>query len=365
MGSRNKASNLRAREQFSSSGRKYTFRSWSNGGAASQNVVVDPSAGDSGLFLNASFDAVPGGCQASQPGCWCKWTARTVRRRARLTVDWLPLQLSAPASISPYDGARLDFASWSDGGAASHTVTVTSDSQTISVNYTTLYRLSSASDPADGVNLYFDPPSADTFYPANTFVSVNAVAKPGFKFRRWGGDLSGTSASSSLPISGPRRIVARIVRVPYIAPAGINNGAGDTPDSAVAPGSIITIFGESLAPTVEIGRVNPLAQSIAGVTVTVADHILPLLFVSPQQINAQLPSDLAAGNYSLLVQSEGQADLPGSFTVARNAPGLFSRLVGSKAYAVALHEDGSPITIDSPARNGKWSCCLALGSGPI
>ena len=353
-------------EQFSSSGRKYTFRSWSNGGAASQNVVVDPSAVDFGLFLNASFDAVPRVVVQSAPaGLTVQVDGKNCT--SPCTID-RPIgsivQVSAPASISLYDGARLDFVSWSDGGAANHTVTVNSDSQTISVNYTTLYRLNSASDPADGVNFYFDPPSADTFYPAHTFVTVNAVAKPGFKFRRWGGDLSGTSAISSLSISSPRSIVARLDRVPYIAPAGVKNGAGETPDPVVAPGSIISIFGESLAPTVEVGRVNPLSQSIAGVTITVEDRILPLLFVSPQQINAQLPSDLPIGNHSLIVHSEGQSDLPGSFTAARNAPGLFSRLVGSKAYAVALHEDGSPITIDSPAHNGEMVMVLGTGFGP-
>jgi uncharacterized protein (TIGR03437 family) len=193
---------------------------------------------------------------------------------------------------------------------------------------------------------------------------VNAVAKPGFKFRRWGGDLSGTSAVSSLSMSSPRSVVARLDRVPFIAPAGVKNAVGDTPDAVVAPGSIISIFGESLAPGVEIGRVNPLSQSLAGVTITVEDRILPLLFVSPQQINAQLPSDLPIGNHSLIVHSDGQADLPGSFTAVRNAPGLFNRLVGSKAYAVALHEDGTPITIDSPARNGEMVMVLGTGFGP-
>jgi len=69
--------------------------------------------------------------------------------------------------------------------------------------------------------------------------------------------------------------------------------------------SIISIFGESLAPVLEIGRVNPLAQSIAGVTVTVSDRILPLLYVSPTQINAQVPSDLGDGDYTLQVHNNG------------------------------------------------------------
>src|SRR5205814_9728446 len=124
----------------------------------------------------------------------------------------------------------------------------------------------------------------DMFYPADSLVNVTVQTKPGFKFRRWDGDLTGTYRSGTLMMSSPHGVVALVDRVPFIAPAGVRNVAGETPDGTVAPGSLIAILGESLATREETGRVNPLAQTIAGVTVTIADRLLPMLSVSPQQI---------------------------------------------------------------------------------
>jgi uncharacterized protein (TIGR03437 family) len=155
-----------------------------------------------------------------------------------------------------------------------------------------------------------------------------------------------------------------MISVPYIAPAGILNGVGPTPSTAVAPGSIISIFGQSLATTTQVGPVNPLAQTIAGTTVTINDSILPLLFVSPQQINAQIPYGLPDGTYTLEVQNVGQTEISGPLTVARNAPGLFYNTIGSTAYAMAFHADGSLVSTSSPAAGGETISMLGTGFGP-
>jgi uncharacterized protein (TIGR03437 family) len=98
--------------------------------------------------------------------------------------------------------------------------------------------------------------------------------------------------------------------------------------------------------------------------VTINSTILPLLFVSPQQINAQLPSSLGEGNYTLEVQNTGQPEISGTLTVARNAPGLFFNTVGSTAYAMAFHADSSMITSSSPASAGETISFLGTGFGP-
>ena len=112
------------------------------------------------------------------------------------------------------------------------------------------------------------------------------------------------------------------------------------------------------------GPASPLAQTLAGVTVTAGDELLPLLFVSPGQINAQLPSDLAEGDQTLTVHVEGQPDAIGAFTSQRNAPGLFAQQIGDKAYLIALHQDGSLIGPTSPARRGELITALGTGFGP-
>ena len=108
---------------------------------------------------------------------------------------------------------------------------------------------------------------------------------------------------------------------------------------------------------------NPLQQTLAGVTVTVNDRILPLLFVSPQQINAEVLSDLPDSDTSS-VHVTGQPDVSATFSITRNAPGLFFQTVNSQPYVVALHPDGSAVTQDSPASAGETISILGTGFGP-
>jgi uncharacterized protein (TIGR03437 family) len=353
--------------QTDSKGRQYTFQGWSNGGGASQSVTVDQAAVDGGYRAIATYSVLnrvvvqsyPASVAIQVDGTTCQ-TPCTIDRQAGTQ-----LQLSAPMQVPMGDGARLDFASWSDGGANNHAFAIKDDYTTLTVNYTNSYQLSVGSNPAHGISFDVSPSSSDMFYPENSAVTITAKANPGYKFRRWTGDLSGTFPSGLVSMSVPRSVTAQADAVPYIAPAGVRNAAGDTPSSSVAPGSIIAIYGHNLAPMVELGRVNPLAQFIEGVTVTVNDRILGLLFISPDQINAQVPSDLPDGDYTLTVHSTGQPDVTASFTVARNAPGLFFQAVDEQQYVIALHEDGSLVTPDNPAKAGETISVLGTGFGPF
>jgi uncharacterized protein (TIGR03437 family) len=165
-------------------------------------------------------------------------------------------------------------------------------------------------------------------------------------------------------VGAPRLVRVILDRSPYIAPAGIRNAAGETPEASVAAGSLISIHGASLSDNYEVGPASPLAQTLGNVTVRLRDRLLALLFVSPGQINAQLPSDLEEGEHTLGVRWGTHPEVTASFTLSRNAPGLFSRIVDDRAFAIALHEDGSPVTLDSPARRGEPIQLLGTGFGP-
>jgi uncharacterized protein (TIGR03437 family) len=355
-----------AAAQFDSKGRQYTFQGWSNKGAAAQTLTVDQTAVNTGLRVIANYSVLsrvvvqssPAGQPVQIDGATCQ-TPCNIDRASGVQVH-----LTAPAQIPMGVNARLDFNSWSDGGASDHMVTVNQDYTTLTVNYTNSYQLSAASDPGNGVSFQCSPASSDMFYAQNTQVTVTAAPNPGFKFRRWAGDLNGTYPVGAVGMSAPRTVIAQMDTVPYIAPAGVRNAAGDTPTSAVAPGSIISIYGQGLAPGVQVGPVNPLSQTLSGVTVTVSDRILPLLFVSPQQINAEVLSDLPDGDYTLTVHNTGQPDISATFSVTRDAPGIFFQTVNSQPYVLALHPDGSVVTPDNPASAGETISILGTGFGP-
>jgi uncharacterized protein (TIGR03437 family) len=354
-----------AATQTGANGRQYTFQNWSNGGSASQSYTVNQAAATGGYVLTANYGELsrvviqsnPSGLTLQVDGTSCV-TPCNVDRQSGATF-----QVSAPTQLSMGTGSRLDFGSWSDAGASSHTVKVSQSYATLTASYKTLFQLSATSNPGNGSAFQFTPSSSDMYYAQGTTVTVTALPNSGFKFGHWTGYLSGSYPTGVVSMTTPQAVVAQMISVPYIAPAGISNSVGQTPSAAVAPGSIISIFGQSLAPSVGVGPVNPLSQSIAGVTVTVKDLILPLLFVSPQQINAQLPSSLTTGNYTLEVQPTGQTEISGTFTVAHNAPGLFFQTIDKVNYAMALHADGSPVTTASPAAAGETISVLGTGFG--
>jgi uncharacterized protein (TIGR03437 family) len=351
---------------FDSTGRQYTYLNWASGAGAAQTVTIDQNAVNSGIRDVANYSELdriiihtsPDGQTVTVDGTSCS-TPCTVDRQSGTTVN-----VTAPTQISLGVGARLDFSSWSDGGASTHSFVVNQNLQTLTAGYTTSYQLSASSTPAGGVSFQFSPASPDMFYPQNQPVTVTATPNPGFKFLRWAGSLTGTYPSGVVTMSTPQTVVAQLGTVPYIAPTGVMNAAGPTPTTAVAPGSLVSIYGQGLASALALGPSNPLAQSVGGTTVTINSSILGLMFVSPQQINAQIPSGLSDGQYTLDVHVTGQADVTTTFTIQRDAPGLFFNTVNSVQYALAFHADGTPVAVTSPVVAGETISVLGTGFGP-
>jgi uncharacterized protein (TIGR03437 family) len=204
----------------------------------------------------------------------------------------------------------------------------------------------------------------DAFYPANTRVQIYSTSKLGYRFKHWEGDTVDRFSPATVTVSGPLRLTAVLEAVPEIDRAGVRNGAGETPVKAVAPGSIITVFGANLASGTEAATSKPLPQAIAGTTVHVGGSILPLLFVSPEQINAQLPYDLPIGANTLTIKSKGMPDVSTAFDVVRNAPGLLTNLRDDRAIAAASRPSGPAVDSDNPIRSGELINIFGTGFGP-
>jgi uncharacterized protein (TIGR03437 family) len=350
-------------EQTDSAGRHYLFRSWSGGGAATQEVTVGPdTAGWTATYepMNSlTIRTDPSEVSLTVDGAACQGVC-TVWRSAGAEVA-----VSAPAAFTIGDATRVQFQRWSDGVTTlSRTVKLNADQQTLVAVYPYFYLLAASSDPAGGATFLFEPASPDGFFAVGTSVAVTAQPRAGFRFRFWEGDLSGGLGSGTVTVNGPRWVRAVLEPAPYIAPAGVRNAAADTPESGLAPGSIIAIYGSSLAPTQAAGPHSPLVQTLASVTVRLADRILPLFFVSPEQINAQLPSGLTLGDYTLIVHWEGHEEVKAGLQVVRNAPGLFTQPVGAIQYALAIHSNGELVTPEEPGRPEETITLFGTGFGP-
>jgi uncharacterized protein (TIGR03437 family) len=90
-----------------------------------------------------------------------------------------------------------------------------------------------------------------------------------------------------------------------------------------SPGMIMAAFGSGLSPSSASARNVPLPQVIAGVSATVNGETAPLYYVSPNQVNLQVPWDIPAGPATLTINtSAGPISKP--FTVASASPGIFA-----------------------------------------
>ena len=107
------------------------------------------------------------------------------------------------------------------------------------------------------------------------------------------------------------------VAIPYISSLG--NLADGGP---VAPGSLIAIMGSGLSTAAVTGGSLPLATTLGETCATVNGIALPMIRVSPNEIDAQLPYEMA-GSANLMINTPGGTSAPFSFSAAATAVAVF------------------------------------------
>lgn len=85
---------------------------------------------------------------------------------------------------------------------------------------------------------------------------------------------------------------AASAQLPVISQGGVVNAASYT--QPVVPGSIMAIFGTNLASGVYSAAATPLPTILGNTSVSMNGVPAPLFYVSPNQINAQVPSSLSS-----------------------------------------------------------------------
>lgn len=131
---------------------------------------------------------------------------------------------------------------------------------------------------------------------------------------------------------------------------GLSNGASFK--SAFAPGMVLTVFGSQLAASTQTASTVPLPLTMANVAVTVNGIAAPLYYVSPGQLNIQVPYETAPNSTAVLnINNNGQTASQ-SFSVAAAAPGIFT------------NQSGAPVPNTSAAR-GQEVVLYITGAGAL
>ncbi|MBI1897148.1 MAG: hypothetical protein HYS04_11600 [Acidobacteria bacterium] len=153
------------------------------------------------------------------------------------------------------------------------------------------------------------------------------------------------------------------------------SAASDT--AVVAPESLATLIAPTGATASESAS-PPWPARLSGITLQVRDSVgvtrqAPLLFVSPTQINFQVPADTALGEAALAIVADSGSTPTGSMEVDADAPGVFlvSHLPAvPAATAVRVDADGTQVPVAVFSCSGN-SCkaepipLSAAGGSPI
>jgi uncharacterized protein (TIGR03437 family) len=91
-----------------------------------------------------------------------------------------------------------------------------------------------------------------------------------------------------------------------------------------APDSIVAAFGKNLTSATASAGSIPLPVTLGSTSITVAGTAAPLLYVSPSQINFEIPSGTSAGDANVVISAPGGATLTGTVTIQAVAPSLFT-----------------------------------------
>lgn len=157
------------------------------------------------------------------------------------------------------------------------------------------------------------------------------------------------------------------VEIPAIGAGGILNAADYTP--IVAPGGMMAIFGTKLAPATRTAPSVPLPNSLEGVSVEVVDggRVLSaaLFFVSPNQINAQVPFEVTSATVDVRVRTAGGVSNAESVVVAKRAPRVFTKSQDGRGEPVLLHANFTFVSSDSPAQPKETLIMYVTGLGAV
>jgi uncharacterized protein (TIGR03437 family) len=158
-------------------------------------------------------------------------------------------------------------------------------------------------------------------------------------------------------------------QIPQVASEGVVNSASW--GGIVSPGSLVSVFGTNLASSEQWAGAS-LPLTLGGTSVSVNGIPALLSYVSPSQINLQLPSSLASSlpvgqpeivGGSLVVTTPAGSSAPAQFAVTAIDPALFT--VDSSGCGQAAAQNISPdgtVSVNSHANGAAPGDFIALYS---
>ena len=165
-----------------------------------------------------------------------------------------------------------------------------------------------------------------------------------------------------LVMTTPQLIFTGAGRAAFVNPGeAVDNAASFLPDST-PPGSVFSIFGSDLATKQDQPTAVPLPTTELTTSVTVNGEMAPLFYISPTQINAQMPWDIKPGVATVIVKNGSQSNAVAVIVPATGTPGI--SMYGDNR-AVVVNQDNSLNSTTDPAKVGDILVAYFTGGGPV
>ena len=250
---------------------------------------------------------------------------------------------------------------------ANSTSTSSSTTTTTTTTTTTPTPTTSTQSTAPGVieRLDMTNPSSSVSN-ASAMVEAPLLGTTASPFTRTVAPLADQSAIVNLTVSG-------VTVLPWnynasVAPPQISSvqNAGDG-GTDIAPGGLISVYGNQLSPTNMVSSEIPLPTALANSCLSVNGLPVPILFVSPNQVNAQMPFQ-AVGDVTMVLRTPGGQSDNYNLVIQPYAPSVFLASVGSETNipTVVRNDDNELVTPSHPIhRDSNTALVIYLtGLGP-
>ena len=192
-----------------------------------------------------------------------------------------------------------------------------------------------------------------------------------------GGDNDGLGDSISLTLTAPNTS-----STPAIQSGGVVTASAFGGFKSAAPGSWIEIYGSALATDTRGWAGSDFSgtnapTSLNGTSVTIGGQKAFVSYISPSQVNVQVPSNIGSGTQNLVVSTPSGDTASYPLTITAADPGLLAPVanfqIGGKQYVAALHTDGTfvlppgaiPGLATRQAQPGETILLYGIGFGSV
>lgn len=160
------------------------------------------------------------------------------------------------------------------------------------------------------------------------------------------------------------------LNVPVITSGSVTSAASLTPQAPIAPGSLISIFGSSLADGPMASAAPPLQTTLGTTSVLIAGSAAPLVSVSDGRIDALVPYGTPPNTRQQVIVQRGPViTAPEPVTVAPAQPAIFTadRSGSGQGSIFALQQDGGQTLADPshPVTAGDRIVIQCAGLGAV